>query len=447
MKDLFCKIIQMNTYVYGQGNYFRSLRTKSKNNQKGLAGLIKLDLSCIVDGEGNKTGIALKHFIELGKIIGINEEKILEDLKYAKMRFLGSSLFFCLDDYGKILFNDPKIQREQFELDVWKTDFRVIISDLMIDKIKDTLTRLSGPYFMYKITGITPTIYYRLCARKGIGVHSYYNLIRFLGFDLVEAENAILKVTYFGCNKEYAFIKKVNPLVFRVACHVIGDGSNPSRNTFRWIQKNKNSGGMITLIKHITNTYPKTIQPKDCDSNHITIVAYFYRLLKYGMNIDMKAIKSAKTIGTFLTLPKDYLIQLLAAFIVDEGCIRSKNAKSLILSQSKEDVLMEFVKILDKLGYEHSGMQKEISNPDLKKYANYTMFRVNIYAKGVFKFYNDLQGLISQYGPLAGLWHKQDKLEEYIRTCRCTKGIQNSNLVNKKTLLDLPIACIGCQND
>lgn len=305
-----------------------------------------------------------------------------------------------------------------FKLNIWNTDFRVIISNKMINKIKQQITVKGGPIRLYKTTKITPTIYYRILNGEGSSVKNYQQIINFLNIDKQEVEKEIIGLTYNGSKFIYPYIKNLNPLLFRIICHVIGDGNVSSGNTCRWIQHKSNSHWLSELIKKEIGFLPTLTKNKNC--NMVTISAYFSRLAKYILGIDIKSIKDSKTIKEFLKLPEEYKLQFLASFIVDEGHIRYRKARSCIISQSNKEFLKTVSLILDSFNYQHSNIKKEIS----KK--GFIVYRLNIYSLGILKFYKDIINSIKKYGLYAGLWHKQSSLNEYTKTLN--KDIKHTKL-------------------
>lgn len=300
---------------------------------------------------------------------------------------------------------------KNLKLDIWNTDFRVIISINMINKIKQKILVKGGPIKLHESTFITPTIYYRLLNGKGIKINNYQQIIDFLNINKQEAEKEIIGLTYRGSKSIYPYIKEFSPLLFRIICHIIGDGSLASKNTARYIQHKSNSEWFKNLIKNEIGLLPKISNcsgSKNCDL--ITIPAYFARLAKYLLNLDIKLIKSPESIKKFLELPVEYRLQFLSAFIVDEGYIRYKKGRSCIISQNNKQFLEAVSDILDSLDYKHSAIKEEHS----KK--GFIIYRLNIYSQGVLQFHKDINKLIEKYGIYAGLWHKQNSLDEYVKT-------------------------------
>ncbi|MDP2906469.1 MAG: LAGLIDADG family homing endonuclease, partial [Nanoarchaeota archaeon] len=288
----------------------------------------------------------------------------------------------------------------------------------------------------YKSTHVTPTVYYRLLKGKGSHVKNYYAILTFLNLDLKEAEKEIIGLTYNGSKKVYPFIKHFNPLLFRIVCHIIGDGTIASRrgDTCRWIQHKNNSSWLVELIGKQLGIIPgRTVHSKTCEA--ITIPSYFAMLIKNILGFEVDALKSARIIQKFIAYPKEYKLQFLAAFIVDEGHIRYKNARSLVISQTDKAMMQAISDLLDSLGYIHSKIYKEISKYYLEKGSVKTIFRMNIYSPGVYFFSKHIQKMIKKYGVYAGLWHKQECLDNYISSLRTdqkklSKIIKVNNLIN-----------------
>lgn len=329
-----------------------------------------------------------------------------------------------------------RLHKQEFELNIWATDFRVIISDRMIKKIKEKIKDFRGPYLLYKSTHITPTIYYRLLKGKGSHVKNYYTIITFLNLDLKEAEKEIIGLTYNGSKKVYPFIKHFSPLLFRIVCHVIGDGTIASKNTCRWIQHETNSFWLVELMKQQLNITPSKTKSTIGKCDVITIPSYFSMLLENVLGLKVKSLKSPETIENFINYPKEYRLQFLAAFIVDEGNIRYKRVRALIISQIDKSMLDAVSRLLDSLGYIHSEICQEIFKTSIggRSYKR-TIYRMNIYSPGVNTFYKDIKFMIEKYGPYAGLWHKQKCLENYIFSLkkdpeRLSKIIKVNKMIN-----------------
>lgn len=303
-------------------------------------------------------------------------------------------------------------------LNIWNTDFRVIVSNKIINKIKYQIKNKGGPNKLYNFTLITPTIYYRLLNGKGINVKNYQQIITFLDLDFKEAEKEIIGLTYNGGKFTYPYIKKLSPLLFRIICHIIGDGNIASKNTCRWIQHKSNSYWLSNLIQKEIGFFPTSTQNQNCDM--ITISAYFSRLMQHMLNIDIKLIKTPKILKKFLNLPKEYKLQFLAAFIVDEGHIRYKRARSCIISQNNKEFLEIVSTILTSLGYQHSEIKEEINKQ------GFIIYRLNIYSSSLLQFSKEIDNLIKKYGIYAGLWQKQDSLNLYIKTLN--KDIKHTKL-------------------
>ena len=303
------------------------------------------------------------------------------------------------------------MRTKNLKINIWGTDFRVIVSNKMINKIKKQIKSKGGPIKLFRKTGLTSTIYYRILDGKGIRVKNYQKIIDYLNMGEDEAEKEIIGLTYNGSKFIYPYINKLDPLLFRIISHVLGDGSIASKNTCRWIQHNKNSHWLSKLIKKKIGFLPTSIK-KEGNANMITISAYFSRLAKYFLGLKTKDLKNKTIIEKTNSLDKDYKLQLLTAFIVDEGHIRWDGAKSLIISQKDKKIMESLSKLLNNLNYDRSEIKEEID----KNNPSHIIHRINIYVGGVLKYNRDLDNQIKKFGKYAGLWHKQDSLNNYIKT-------------------------------
>ena len=302
------------------------------------------------------------------------------------------------------------------KLDLRNTDFRVIVGPKLITEIKRKSKEKGGPYLLHKSTQATPTIYYRLLNGGGIHNKYFYQILDFLEIDKKDAEKEIIGLTYNGGKFVYTYLPQLDPLLFRIICHIIGDGSVASKHTCRWIQHKDNSHWLNELIKEKLGFSPTVSKAGSESCDAVTISAYFHRLLKYYLNISVKDIKNYESIKKFHKLPNEYKLQFLFAFIVDEGHIRYGNARSLIISQKEKGVIEEIAIILDSFDFDHSIIRKEVSKKgDI-------VYRLNIYAEGVEKMYKEIIESMKKYGKYAGLWQKQTLLEEYIHTLKRPKG-------------------------
>lgn len=297
-----------------------------------------------------------------------------------------------------------------FKLDVWNTDFRVIISEKMRKLIRSKVN-VVGVNNVIASMNITRTQYYRLMHGEGSSIKTYENLLNYFKLDKKMAEDEIMGLTYFGCDRVYPFIKILTPTIFRIICHVIGDGSIPSSgNTCRWIQNRKNSKYLKNLIQQEIGIYPKTVINKGSPNcEQITINAFFGHLVKYILNVDIRKIKQASELRKLLKLSREYRLQLLFALIVDEGHVRHKGAKSLVISRADKSFMLFLQDLLNSFNYPHSDIKKE-------NYKGFDVYRINVYAQGVYKIYKEVNRAVAEYGNLAGLWHKEDDLREYIHT-------------------------------
>jgi len=425
-KNIVTKLVNLNVRVYGLSNHFRKLRKKVSLTQKELSNFFDVDLSTISDYE-NRSGTPLKYFIKLYKKLHIDVNELVYKLysNDIKLNVPGANTFFNYNYYTYLPKKIKKISKP-FTLNIWKSDFGIIISERMILRLKNEIKKAGGIFLVTKLSGVTKDRLYRILSGKGSHIKNYYRLIQYLKIGQNEVENDIVGITYKGGNLVYPCIKNFNPLLFRIICHVIGDGNVASGNTCRWIQDKSNSIWLKRLIKQQIGIEPTYTNSTTNSCEMVTIPAFLGRLCNSILNIDIKLLKDYKTIEKFLKLPKDYKLQLLAAFVVDEGDIRYEGARSFRISQKDKGILTVFSKVLDSLNYEHSPIRKEIDKNGR------IIYRINVYTQGVLKFYKDLNRMVKRYNILAGLWQKQVEIENYVKTI---KNINNTkletNLMNK----------------
>lgn len=297
----------------------------------------------------------------------------------------------------------------KLRLDIWNTDFEVVISSYMIEKIKKIVCGEPFPIFKNKI--VSRGIYYHVLNGKSTKVKNYLKLLRYLDINLKEGEKNIDFITYRGSKQKFPFIKEFSPLMFRIVCHLIGDGSFPTKSTGRWIQRRENSRWLVDLIKSFNIESKESSKGDENKCSYILIPNYFLRITDSVLGIESSSIKNPDTLKRLLSLPKEYKIQLISSLIVDEGHFRYKGVRSCILSQSNRRFMETIHDFLDDLDYDHSKIKEEIDKNGNR------IYRINIYVQGTINLYKDVKESIRRYGIYSGLWHKQKQIEDYVNTC------------------------------
>lgn len=291
-------------------------------------------------------------------------------------------------------------------LDIWKSDFRVILSSSFRERIREKIAQAGGISAVCRLLGLTKDIVYQLLNGKSSANQHYRRLAEL--FNIEQPEDFIVGVTYNGSSSIYPFIKEPNIHLFRIISHVVGDGARVGERTCRWIQRDIHSHWLANLILSRIGFSPGVIRHgQSCCA--VTITPYFAMLAQHMFKISLHDLKTSNIVRKVLLMEKDYQLQFLTALIVDEGHIRYKKARSLIVSQINKQFMELFSLLLTSLGYDHSPVKEEIA-------PHRTIYRINIYANGVLKYYKDLCKQIEEYGDLVGLWHKQEAMEDYIRT-------------------------------
>lgn len=253
-----------------------------------------------------------------------------------------------------------------------------------------------------------------------------------LGISEEEIQNHVSGV-YSGPYKKFrynlGFPIELNPMHIRLASHVAGD-SSLEKHHCRWYQKSLLGGEFITdLIKQLSGR-----QIKAGTKCAYGIPILLLDVVCSALGLARRDLKSKDFVNKLIGLPREYGVQFLAAFIVDEGHI----GQSYIKVVNTDYALLEEVRnLMISLGYSCSGIG--ISNNRVGKYitirgsatkVNYTLYSIIIRADGFAKLKNDIDFSMKKYGKVAGLWHKQEVFESmferldmnYLRERRRTKN-------------------------
>ncbi len=182
---------------------------------------------------------------------------------------------------------------------------------------------------------------------------------------------------------------------WRILSHIAGDGNVHFRKNpdLRWIQLPENQGPMRTLLSHLsrdpTIDYDRMIYPK----------ALVYAMLGTIRGITFRDLRTPSFLHFVLNLParyRDWKVQFLAAFIVDDGCIGA----DISITQKELGILHLIMRLCDQLGYDHSDWYRS-------KRDGVHSFQLR--QEGIQAFLYDVAPLYVR-DPLLGLWHKHSKL-------------------------------------
>ncbi|MBU1245645.1 MAG: hypothetical protein ABIJ20_04685 [Nanoarchaeota archaeon] len=193
-------------------------------------------------------------------------------------------------------------------------------------------------------------------------------------------------------------------------------------------------GCIIELIKQLSGI---AIEKGSKDSYGIPII--LGDIVAKSLMLKRSELKSSLFVKKVNDLPKEYKIQLLAAFIVDEGSISKSSIK---VCNTNLLILKSLRKIMLSLGYNCSKVKNygdhvggEIFIKYRKARINYQIYNLYMHADGLLKFKKDLDIMIKKYGNIAGLWQKQDILSKFSLKVDLNKI--NKSRISKKHLIPL----------
>ena len=152
-------------------------------------------------------------------------------------------------------------------------------------------------------------------------------------------------------NLTFPFVMDI--YAWRVLSHIAGDGNVHFRKypALRWIQLPENQGPMRTLLSRLSRevggTGDQVWYPK----------ALTYAIMGTMRGITFRDLRTPSFLHFVLNLPtryREWKVQFLAAFIVDDGCISG----SISISQKDEQVLRLLMRLCVQLGYDHSPLYR-----------------------------------------------------------------------------------------
>jgi len=133
-------------------------------------------------------------------------------------------------------------------------------------------------------------------------------------------------------------------------------------------------------------------------------------------NLTINDLKSPKFIQFIIDLPpkyRDWKVQFLAAFLLDDGNVINR----ISFAQKNKAILENIMRLCDQLGYKHSPYPPKLYGRG---------YRFSLYQQGVLRFYKDLCKSASE-DPLLGLWHKHDDLKSLATSYDLKAGFARQN--------------------
>lgn len=236
-----------------------------------------------------------------------------------------------------------------------------------------------------------------------ISVELLHKVLSLLQLSVVEAEKSIRKISisHKGQLVNQRFPLKMNIYAWRIICHILGDGNigfgDNRRPYARWIQLRKNQRSMRALIAKLGGS-------AGGEKDQVYIPNGLIYPYVQTMPLCIGQLNTVDFVRFIYNLPmsfKDYKVQFLAAFIVDEGCV---NRSDISLTQKSLEVLEQIKEICSQLEYNVSSNYRDKRN---------NVYSFQLRSQAVAKFENDLKKN-SNGDILLQLWQKQEKLENSV---------------------------------
>lgn len=249
--------------------------------------------------------------------------------------------------------------------------------------------------------------YHKLLHKKRTQVSRLFKLIDEAE---IEREHAEKHITEWSDNRSGPMIYNLEfpilltPLHCRVLSHIIGDGyaANLPKNyrEFVWVQNDVAPMKELEII--LVGKFCKRKRKKE-----ITIPKILVKLICKPIRINIIEFDKKDFLISTLSLPKDFRVQTLTAIIEDEGTIVPSG---IIIRMGDKEIVENIARLIDSLSYKRG---------KIKRYWGKSpkgccwMYKINLTALGLWRYYQDLKRSEKKYGEIAGLWKKREKLEKH----------------------------------
>ncbi len=289
--------------------------------------------------------------------------------------------------------------------------------------------RNMAEYKMAAMLGVSESVVRRMLGKRdgGVRINSFFAITDFLGMDRYFVEKEIIAWKDQSCGwRPFTgkFPFELTPLAFRIVAHLIGDG-NPSKGSF--YQKNKHIHYMVDLIEKVLNMRVNYYEDYKgvCE---LCVPNFIIQCVSAKLDTQQSKIKSKTFFDKIRLLSKDYKVQTVAAFFVDEGSIKTRRIRFV---QKDPEILEGLALVLNSLGYPHTGLRPAKTKLKGKEFGYYYL---DLHPDGAGVFFHDVNELVKRYGIMAGLWQKHHAVGKYIQNVnvgislkrRETKGIQKT---------------------
>ena len=261
----------------------------------------------------------------------------------------------------------------------------------------------------------------RGCQREGSGFIKISNLFKFTDFLKLRSNSVEKHIEFYKDSKAGAYGRTyrldfpfmITPKVIRLVSHIVGDGSvykdciRYSQNDASYIKKlSEDVVKPLTELK-IGIRYKNGVFKEQV----LDIPMVVTKCVSKCLNISLKDFKNSIFLEKCLKMPKDFRVQVLAAFMVDEGHVPKKK-----ISMSNKGIMEKLCDIVDSLGYERANMRFERYPQKYKDKIYFPeMYSFVLLGNGIRDFSNDLKKTVKRYGALLNLWNKQNELENTIK--------------------------------
>lgn len=207
------------------------------------------------------------------------------------------------------------------------------------------------------------------------------------------------------------FPLQITPAHLRIISHVVGDGHITGLNLSKCsLQYGQKAGieNLQQLVRSVIDFSPRIYSndPSRPDKVDVmTIPKILGNIIVRALRLSsLHKLKRGSFIERILTLPRDYQMQFLLAFVYDEATVKGK---AIAINQQNKSILKLVKKVCKKLGYKYG----KIYPTDKKGNHRFLIKPVSF-----IDFYKDVRAQMKKHGKLLGLWDKYKDLLQLVLT-------------------------------
>lgn len=267
-----------------------------------------------------------------------------------------------------------------------------------------------------------------------------------ISLDLMETSIRAARFGQSGDPEFLSFPFTMNIHAWRALCHIIGDGNVNKRKDgvfpeFRWTQWTEKNEIRIKDIppkkqRYMRNLLERLSRLPGGKGNNVNYPkALSYAIMGTIPTLTFDDLKTSIFIDFIIRLPKiykDYKVQFLAAFTIDDGSVSS----DISFHQKDRSILEKIMELCDQLGYDHSPYPPSKQQRD-------GMYEFSLRLRGVRDFYNDINEIKTKYccDSLLGLWHF-DQIHKHT-----VRNISDERLEDNQRAIEVYERIITIMND